>query len=302
MSFRPFLATVVRSERVAPNFQRVTFTGVDAMGPAVPIRDLRIKLLIPPASGLFHLPEEGWWDAWRAMPEHTRGYLRTYSIRELRRCADDPDELDVDFVLHSDNPGPASAWAEDAQPGQQLLIIGPTRDDASGVGIEFNPGSAAKACLYGDETALPAMARILADWPEDLAGSVDIEVPAGNHVPIEAPVQVDVRWHFRELGGVNYGDLLRAQLKDDVASRCAAGSVSSEAGAPELVDGVPLDEVWETPTYSSSGEAIAPASDVAGHTYYWIAGKNTAVTAMRRLLVKEAGVPRHHVSFMGYWR
>ena len=47
------------------------------MGPAVPIRDLRIKLLIPPASGLFELPEEGWWDTWRAMPEHTRGHLRT---------------------------------------------------------------------------------------------------------------------------------------------------------------------------------------------------------------------------------
>lgn len=300
MSFRPFLATVLRSERVAPNFQRVTFTGVDAMGPAVPIRDLRIKLLIPSASGMLSLPEEGWWDAWRAMPERTRGHLRTYSIRELRRCADGPDEIDVDFVLHSDNPGPASAWAEDAQPGQQLLIIGPTRDDDSGVGIEFNPGSAAMACLYGDETALPAIARILEDWPGGLAGSADDEVPAGNHLPIDAPAQVDVRWHCREHHDVDHGDLLRAQLQDDVASRCA--SVSSGAGKLEPVDEALLDMVWETPTYSSGGESIAPASGTAGHTYYWIAGKNTAVTAMRRLLVKEAGVPRHHVSFMGYWR
>ncbi|GAA0206754.1 siderophore-interacting protein [Corynebacterium riegelii] len=300
MSFRPFLATVVRSERVAPNFQRVTFTGIDAMGPAVPIRDLRIKLLIPPASGVLSLPEEGWWDAWRAMPEHTRGHLRTYSIRKLRRYADGPDEVDVDFVLHNDNPGPASAWAQDAQPGQQLLIIGPTRDDDSGVGIEFNPGSAARACLYGDETALPAIARILEDWPEGLAGSADIEVPAGNHLPIDAPAQVDVRWHFREHDDVDYGDLLLTQLKDEVDSRSAA--VPMGAGKPDLVDEVSHDEVWETPTYSSSGESIASALDAAGHTYYWIAGKNTAVKAMRRLLVSEVGVPRHHVSFMGYWR
>lgn len=300
MSFRSFLATVARSERIAPSFQRVTFTGVDSMGPAVPIRDLRIKLLIPPASGLFELPEEGWWETWRAMPEHMRGHLRTYSIREFRRSADGPDEVDVDFVLHSDSPGPASAWAQDAQPGQQLLIIGPTRDDDSGVGIEFDPGSAAIARLYGDETALPAMARILADWPEGLAGSVDIEVPAGNHLPIDSPPQVDVRWHFRAQGDFDYGDLLRAQLEKEVESRCTCASLG--AGKPGLVDEVPLDEVWETPTYSSSGESIAPTSDTAGHTYYWIAGKNTAVTAMRRLLVGEAGVPRHRVSFMGYWR
>ena len=270
------------------------------MGPAVPIRDLRIKLLIPPASGLFELPEEGWWETWRAMPEHMRGHLRTYSIREFRRSADGPDEVDVDFVLHSDSPGPASAWAQDAQPGQQLLIIGPTRDDDSGVGIEFDPGSAAVARLYGDETALPAMARILADWPEGLAGSVDIEVPAGNHLLIDSPPQVDVRWHFRAQGDFDYGGLLRAQLKKEVESRCACASLG--AGKPGLVDEIPLDEVWETPTYSSSGESIAPTSDTAGHTYYWIAGKNTAVTVMRRLLVGEAGVPRHHVSFMGYWR
>ncbi len=270
------------------------------MGPAVPIRDLRIKLLIPPASGLFELPEEGWWDTWRAMPEHTRGHLRTYSIREFRRSADSPDEVDVDFVLHSDSPGPASAWAQDAHPGQQLLIIGPTRDDDSGVGIEFNPGSAGIARLYGDETALPAMARILEDWPEGLAGSVDIEVPVGNHLPIDSPSQVDVRWHFRAEGDFDYGGLLLAQLKQEVGSRCASASL--ENGEPGLVDEAQLDEVWETPTYSSSGELIGPTSDTAGHTYYWIAGKNTAVTAMRRLLVKEAGVPRHHVSFMGYWR
>lgn len=295
VSFRPFLATVARSERIAPDFQRVTFTGVDAMGPAVPIMDLRIKLLIPPASGLFQLPVDGWWDAWRAMPERTRGHLRTYSVREMRRRRDEPDELDVDFVLHGDNPGPASAWAAAARPGQKLLVIGPTRHDASGVGIEFAPGAASTARLYGDETALPAITRILSDWPAGLSGSADIEVPAGNRLPLDAPAQVQVRWHMREHPDAGYGEALYAALEERLSPRQQPQrQAATPASAP--------DEVWETPAYSSSGEAIEPGPRGEGHTYYWIAGKNTAVTAMRRLLVKEAGVPREHVSFMGYWR
>jgi len=300
VSFRPFLATVVRSERIAPNFQRVTFTGVDAMGPAVPIMDLRIKLIIPSAAGLVDLPAEGWWDLWRAMPEHTRGHLRTYSIRDLRRNDGDPDELDVDFVLHGHNAGPASAWAESALPGQALWIIGPTRDDASGVGIEFAPGAAAAARLYGDETALPAISRVLEDWPEDLAGSADIEVPAGNSLQIDAPAHVDVRWHFRTEPEAGHGDMLYTQLKQDIES--LRGLAAPTTDEPDNDGGLQRDNVWETPTYSGSGEAINGGAGASGHTYYWIAGKNTSVKAMRRLLVKEAGLPREHVSFMGYWR
>ena len=140
----------------------------------------------------------------------------------------------------------------------------------------------------------------MGDWPEGLAGSVDIEVSAGNHLPIDSPSQGDIRWHFRAEGDFDYGGLLLARLKQEVGSRCASSSL--ETGKPGFVDEAQLDEVWETPTYSSSGESIASTPDAVGHTYYWIAGKNTAVTAMRRLLVGEAGVPRHHVSFMGYWR
>lgn len=300
MSFRPFLATVVRSQRIAPNFQRVTFTGVDAMGPAVPIMDLRIKLLIPPSGGLIDLPAEGWLEAWRSMPEHTRGYLRTYSVRALRRYEGDRDELDVDFVLHRHNPGPASAWAEAARPGQKLLIIGPSRQDVSGAGIEFVPGTASAARLYGDETALPAIARILEDWPEGLAGSADMEVPAGNQLPIDAPAEVEVRWHFRNEFESGHGELLYMKLQQDIEP--LRGAKRPDAEEPGNTDEALPDKVWETPTYSSSGEVIDSGAEAGGHTYYWIAGKNTAVTAMRRLLVKEAGVPRQHVSFMGYWR
>ena len=71
--------------------------------------------------------------------------------------------------------------------------------------------------------------------------------------------------------------------------------------APDEVD----PELWETPSYSSSGEAIAPARTV-GHEfdglYAWIAGESTVVTRLRRHLVNELHIDRSHVAFMGYWR
>lgn len=292
MSFRPFLVTAVRARRVAPLIQRVTFTGVDDMGPACPILDLRIKLIIPGDSGLPELPVEGWWDAWRDLPAEQQGFLRTYSIRELRRVEDGPDELDVDFVVHTHNPGPASGWAAEARPGDQIIVIGPSREDACGTGIEFAPGTASLARLYGDETALPAIARILEDWPAGLFGSADIEVPAGNRLSLRVPTGVDVAWHMRKDAHRGHGNLLHSALAKRISARPAGGQ--GDDGCPE--------EVWETPFYSSSGEDIGSAHDAGEDTYYWIAGKNTFVATMRRLLVTEAGVPRHRVSFMGYWR
>ncbi|MDP3892553.1 SIP domain-containing protein, partial [Nocardioides sp.] len=36
--------------------------------------------------------------------------------------------------------------------------------------------------------------------------------------------------------------------------------------------------------------------------YAWIAGEAGVVTGLRRHLVKELGIDRHQVAFMGYWR
>ncbi len=60
------------------------------------------------------------------------------------------------------------------------------------------------------------------------------------------------------------------------------------------------DLLWETPEYSSLGEEIAP-DDAAGR-YFWIAGESGVVTTLRRHLVKDLGIDRAQVAFMGYWR
>ena len=69
----------------------------------------------------------------------------------------------------------------------------------------------------------------------------------------------------------------------------------------------PEETVWETPVFSASGEPLDASSDAhtaspAPDAYFWIAGESTLVTTMRRMLVKQVGVPREQVSFMGYWK
>src|SRR5699024_1452092 len=100
MAFVPFAATVKSSTRISPNFQRVTFTGVDDMGPAGQIMDLRIKLVIPGQHGLPQFAQDGdWYEQWKALEPHKRGYMRTYSIRQLRHAhAHGPAELDIDLL------------------------------------------------------------------------------------------------------------------------------------------------------------------------------------------------------------
>jgi len=73
---------------------------------------------------------------------------------------------------------------------------------------------------------------------------------------------------------------------------------------PEDVD----PDLWETPSYSSSGEPVAVGAGptVPGHrlgeVYAWVAGESGVVTALRRALVRDLGMDRRQVAFMGYWR
>jgi len=75
--------------------------------------------------------------------------------------------------------------------------------------------------------------------------------------------------------------------------------------AEPVVDEIDPD-LWETPTYSSSGEDVETPVKDAGHEYdglyAWIAGEAKVVTGLRRALVKDLGIDRRQVCFMGYWR
>ena len=294
-------AEVRAVERVSPNFIRVTFGGdeLDEFGTPGDVYDARIKLIFPPASGV--LPPldrdtDDWWGSYLAVPEEERGSMRTYSIRELRVLPSGGTEVVVDFVLHlaPGLTGPASLWASSAGDGDEILMVGPRRDREERGGIEYAPGSASQVCLVGDETAAPAIARILEDAPRDLRGIAFIEVPeAADILPIDAPDGVEVHWLPR--GDAAHGLRAIPTVLDYLGDTGHAGEITvQDAEGEELV--------WETPVYSGSGEEIPSAADAAGDRYFWIAGESGVVTTLRRHLVKELGVDRAQVAFMGYWR
>jgi NADPH-dependent ferric siderophore reductase len=165
---------VVRAERLGPSMIRVTFGGAELAEIASGGRDQRVKLFLPhPGQDAPVVPGGAdWYVAWQAMDPDVRAIMRTYTVRDQRH---DPAELDIDFALHGEG-GPASRWAVRARPGDRVTILGPTGPDNGGV--DFRPPPEADwALIAGDETALPAVAGILAWLPASTQARVWIEVP-----------------------------------------------------------------------------------------------------------------------------
>jgi NADPH-dependent ferric siderophore reductase len=292
----PILARVsVRSvERLSPSFARIELIGEDLadFGNDGPSLDQRIKLLFPAVPGV--LPElltEDWYAEWLALPDDERPRMRTYTIRSLEGEGIEK-RLYVDFVLHPGAHGPGSDWAAAAEPGDEIMVVGPKVGEAYG-GIEWLPGDATRLLLVGDETAVPAIVSILESLPADATGSAFLEVPvAGDVQEVAAPEGLTVSWLPRE--GAPVGGPALA----------AVGGLLGFEATPEDVTSVEVEDpdLWETPVYSSSGEEVTDTAKGEDGRYAWIAGESRMVTALRRHLVNELEMPRKQVAFMGYWR
>ncbi len=288
-------ARVLDVSRVSPTFARVTFGGgLDELGDVGEVYDQRIKLVLPPAGGA--VPDlagaDDWYGAWLAVPEAERGAMRTYSIRKLL-VDDEGTRVVVDFVLHlaPGLTGPAARWAAAAVPGDEVLLVGPRRGRAEASGIEYAPGDARTVVLAGDETAAPAIARILEDADPSLRGVAFIEVPtAFDELPIAAPAGVSVRWLPRD--GRPHGAALLPAVLDHLDNGATPGRIRDVETAEPL---------WETPSYSGLGEPLPTHSNHAD-SYFWIAGESAVVTTLRRHLVRDLHIDRAQVAFMGYWR
>lgn len=323
---RAYRTQVVRTAQLTPHFLRVTLTADDLkhFGPAAtaptpeaaaaspPAWDQRIKLFLPRADGSY--PDVGlfaeppattaqWYGAWRQLEAAQRNPIRTYTVRSIRTHQ---REIDIDFVTHVEadgSSGPASAWALAATPGDELVIIGPDRrSEESGGGIDFTPGTAHELLLVGDETAAPAICAILEALPETYSGEAYLEVPTSQDVlQVASASSVRVHWLPRE--EAKAGAALTAAVQDwgtrrqqlVTARRAArepgAESVGALSGFAQQLPTIDDDAVlWETSTPEGFGD------------YAWLAGESSVITGLRRHLVKEVGLSRKQVSFMGYWR
>ncbi len=295
---------VVSVDRLSPSFVRVELGGpaLAEFGVDGPLFDQRIKLVFPNDAGLlpsFAGADDSWWDTWLELPESERGHVRTYTVRAVHG-AGAATRLVVDLVLHlgDDAAGPGSAWAAQACVGDRLVMMAPRRGVPFG-GIEFDPGTASELLLVGDETAVPAVCSILEDLAPHARGAAFLEVPLSRDVVAlagqVAPPDIDVVWLPRD------GAPLGARLDRGVRRHLG---VSDERAPVAEVEVDP--DLWETPSYSSSGEEVDEPVATSGHdldgVYAWIAGESAVVTGLRRLMVKELGMDRRQVAFMGYWR
>lgn len=290
--YRTYRTTVAHRTQLSPNFLRVTLTGPDLVHFGTAGLDQRIKLVLPLPDGSFTdvgqfdetVGMMEWYRRWRELPDETRNPIRTYTIRAVRPEA---REIDVDFVLHG-TEGPASAWASAAAPGAPLVVIGPdARADETG-GLEWNPGDAGSVLIAGDETAVPAICAIVESLPAHVTGSVYIEVPTeADALPLAAPEGVAIRWLAR--GSAAHGLRLSAAVHAWGETRAAEDEPAATTGT-ELADPSEDEVLWEVPDAA------------VGSCYAWLAGEASTITALRRHLVRDLGIDRRSVAFMGYWR
>lgn len=175
--------TVVTVADVTPSVRRVVLAGsADAVAAAGPT----VNLLVPRVGD----PDPRWPQVARdgriVWPTGAHGIaLRSYTARRQDPAA---GEVEIDFVLHGD--GPAAAWASAAVRGARLAVAG-----AGTLGER----PAAQLLLVGDETALPAITRILGEADPATRGLALVEVAdAAEEQPVPAPPGVTVRWLHRD--------------------------------------------------------------------------------------------------------
>lgn len=287
-TYRLFEVALKERRVLSPSLDRMVFTGADVARMKTEGPDQRIKVFFPlPGQDAPDVPSgDDWYARYRALPDDARPPMRTFTVRQLRAgdC-----EVDVDFVLHGET-GPASRWATHARPGDRVVLLAPDADCAdSSEGWEWKPpAGVGQVLLVADETALPAVAGIL----EELAGMADpprtlalLEIAqAGDAVPLKAPATAELVWLPR--GQEVHGQ----RLLQAVQARLAAASAVAEGAELDEID-VDAQILWEQ---------ADPSAD--GAMYAWVAGEAGAVMAIRRYLVKDCGLDRRAITFMGYWR
>lgn len=272
---------VTEVTRLTPHMARITFGGSDLVDFFLDAPDQQVKLYFPRAgqeTPRLPAPDDTdgdpmrWYEAYRAIPEGERPWMRSYTIRahHPRRTT-----IDIDFVLHDDEPGgedggsrdgaerdgahdgggPATRWARSARKGDTLGMFGPSAYFAKAVPL----GTTDWMLLAGDETALPSIGTLLEALPEGAGAVAYIEVAgAADEQSFDTRGEVTVHWLHR-------GE-----------ARCGHGG--------------PLVE------------AVRSARFLPGSVFAWLGGEAGAVRALRRHLVEERGVDKRAIDSTGYWR
>ncbi|MGB4778960.1 SIP domain-containing protein [Microbacterium sp.] len=162
------------------------------------------------------------------VPRDPRPLARIYTVR---RWDAETGELDVDFVKHGIGVG--TTWAYRARPGDRIHFFGP----ASSRGL---PEDADWLLVAGDDTALPAIARLLDELPTSARAQVFIEIADEEH-----------RQQLRELSGVEVTWLVRDGVE--------AGTTT------QLLDAVRSSVWWEGKAFAWVAGEHKAVRDIRRH-------------------------------------
>ncbi|MFE7984395.1 siderophore-interacting protein [Streptomyces cellulosae] len=270
--FRFFALQVAGTRRLGPSLVRVTFTGPELRDFRSDGRDQSLSLFLPhPGQDAPVVPLElgdGWWQGWRELPDDVRAVMRSYTLRALRADAlGRTTEIDVDFVLHG--VGAEAGPSAEAGPASRWAARATAGDRV----LLLGPAIADNRAI---RFRPPEDASTVLLWADETA------LPAAAAVLETLPPGVRARvW----LEVPHAGDVQELPTAADAE---IAWFVREGAASPETP--LALDAVRQT------------ALPFPEHAYVWIAGESGHVKQLRRHFVRERGVDRRRVTFVGYWR
>ncbi|MFD5743286.1 siderophore-interacting protein [Streptomyces massasporeus] len=264
--FRFFSLQVVRTRRLGPSLVRVTFGGPDLHAFHSDGRDQSLSLFLPhPGQPEPVVPLElgdGWWQGWRELPDDVRAVMRSYTLRALRR---DPDEIDIDFALHGIEPD----TTVQAGPASRWAARAAAGDRVLLLGPAVADNRAIRFRPPGDTD-------LVVVWGDETA------VPAASAIVEALPAGTRARvW----LEVPHAGDIQDLATEADAEITWLVRDEKGPEGSPMALDAL--------------RDAQLPAGE---RPCVWIAGESGCVKELRRHFVRERGIDRRRVTFVGYWR
>jgi NADPH-dependent ferric siderophore reductase len=121
-----------------------------------------------------------------------------------RRYDEATNTLEIDFAIH--DAGPATRWAAQAKPGDTLNLGGPRGSFIIPFAFDWH-------LLIGDETALPAIGRRLAELPAGTRAVVLAEVDGpGDEITFKTEANATITWAHRNGAPPGASDALSRTL------------------------------------------------------------------------------------------
>lgn len=195
---------VAHIEDLSLSLRAITFTGEALDSFQSDGFDDHIKVFFPNADGQLVLPQIG--EKGVSYPEGVeRPAVREYTPTGIDLVG---QTLRLEFAIH--DAGPATTWAKNVQPGQEIAIAGPR-------GALVLPMEVNQYVLIGDETALPAIRRRLNELPEGSTAYVFAEIDSeADEVPLPSAAAVNVVWAYRRGAAATSAHFLLEQVQQAV--------------------------------------------------------------------------------------